>query len=116
MSRAAIIPETVSPRELADQTGWSERLVRETARSLDACLGRGRGMRLTHEDVVRIMEARRCPSKSRSVATRTTTAGRLPDGDYEALRAQRTKPARKELQPREKPKNGNVISMAPGRS
>ncbi len=113
---SAIIPETITPKELADQTGWSERSVREMARALNACLGRNRGMRLTREDVQKIMEAKRCPSRSASAGTRITTAGRLPDGDYEALRAQRTKPGRKELRPRQKPKSGNVVSMAPGPS
>lgn len=109
--RASIIPATITPRELAAETGWSERYIRETARALSACLGRGRGMRLTQDDVLRIMEARRCPSRSRSAAKHTTTAGQLPEGDYAALLARRTRPARRELRPREKPKNGNVISM-----
>lgn len=60
----SIIPPTVSPKELADATGWSERFVRETARALNACLGTGRGMRLTEADVKAIMEAKRCPSRS----------------------------------------------------
>jgi hypothetical protein len=57
--RMGIIPETVTPKELADATGWGERFVRETARALGACLGSGRGMRLTHDDVLKIMEAKR---------------------------------------------------------
>ena len=54
-----VIPETVTPKELADATGWSERWVRQTARALNACIGRARGMRLTEQDVIRIMEAKR---------------------------------------------------------
>ncbi len=54
-----VIPETVTPKDLADATGWSERWVRQTARALGACLGRARGMRLTEADVKTIMEAKR---------------------------------------------------------
>src|SRR5262245_9856907 len=53
-----IIPETVSPRELAESTGWSERSIRDAARALGACLGTGRNMRLTEADVKAIMEAK----------------------------------------------------------
>src|SRR4051794_33533510 len=105
-----IIPETITPKQLAEQTGWSERFVRETARGLNACLGRGRGMRLTRDDVLKIMEAKRCRSQSKSAGTRTTIAGQLPAGDYADLRAQLTKPARKELRPKEKTTSGNVTS------
>lgn len=112
----AIIPETITPKELAEQIGWSERRVREMARALNACLGRNRGMRLTHEDVLAIMEARRCPSRSTSAARRTTIQGRLPEGDYEKLLALRTKPERKELRPRQKDPCGKVILMDRARS
>ena len=74
----AIIPSTITPKDLAEETGWSERFIREKARALNACLGRNRGMRLTQEDVLKIMEARRCPSRSKSAAKYTTTQVRLP--------------------------------------
>jgi hypothetical protein len=74
-------------------------------------------MRLTRDDVLKIMEARTVPLKiTKRGNERTTIAGRLPEGDYAALRAQRTKQGRRELRPREKPKSGNVVSMAPRQS
>jgi hypothetical protein len=110
----SIIPETVTPKQLAAETGWSERYVRTTARALNACLGRGRGMRLTRDDVHKIMEAKRCPiseSTGARAARSGAIAGQLPAGDYEVLRAQRTKSERRELRPRKKSSSGNVISM-----
>src|SRR3954469_9104051 len=108
-----VLPEITTPKALADHLGWSERFIRETARALNACLGRGRGMRLTQADVVAIMEAKRCPSRSTNgrAAKSIATVGGLPDIDYEGRRAQRTKSGRRELQPRKKPSNGTVISM-----
>ena len=96
-----IIPETITPRELADKMGWSERAVREIARALGACLGSGKGMRLTQADVIDIMEAKRpCHSKSRNAVKSGITAGPLPAGDYAALRALRTKKPPKGSPPR----------------
>lgn len=107
----AIIPSTITTKDLAEETGWSERFIREKARALNACLGRNRGMRLTQEDVLKIMEARRCPSRSKSAAKYTTTQARFPAGDYEALQGQRTDSGRKKLQPRSTTQSGNVVTM-----
>src|SRR4051812_47815630 len=116
MTEMRVIPPTVTPKDLADATGWSERSVRRTARALNACLGTGRGMRLTAADVQAIMEEKRCPSRSTSGARSTTTGARFPVGDYEVLRAQRTKSEPKELRPRKKPNSGNIITMDRARS
>ena len=90
----SIIPETVSPRELAKSLGWPEAFIRKTARELGACLGSGRGMRLTEADVIKIMEARRKKASS------TTTTGRLPDIGAAELVARLTEKKPRELRPR----------------
>lgn len=102
-----IIPETITPRQMAQEVGWSERRVREKAIKLGACIGRNRNMRLTREDILKIMESERCHSSSTSAARRTTTAGRLPAGGFAELQALRTEAKLKKLQP----KNGNVVTM-----
>ena len=48
--------------------------------------------------VVAFMEALECHSKSSSGITSIATGAKLPVGDYEALREQRTKESRKESQ------------------
>src|ERR1700728_704031 len=115
-----VIPETVTPKQLAERYGWGEKWVRRTARALNACLGRGRGMRLTGEDVKAIMEVKRCPSQysggrgAKSGATTGVPA--IPQGGFEDLLAQLTEPSRKELRPRENLNNGKVLSMVRKRS
>src|SRR5882724_232040 len=111
----SIIPETVSPKELAERLGWSERFVRETAIALNACLGRGRCMRLTQADVTRIMEARRCPSRSISGTGSTIAGAQLAqmaaDKALDALFTPVIRTSRRVRLPRSKPITGKVISM-----
>src|SRR5882724_8943362 len=111
----SIIPETVSPKELAERLGWSEKFVRETAISLNACLGRGRCMRLTQADVVKIMEARRCPSRSTSGTGSTIAGERLvqlaADRAFDALCTPATRTLQRARLRKLKPSTGRVISM-----
>jgi hypothetical protein len=106
--------DAISPAELADQLGWSERRVRDLARRLGACRVLGNRMILLGEDVAAIMEASKpCPSKS--IAVREALSGsigeRLPEIDSVDLLAHLTKKPRKELRPRLKTSSGNVVSM-----
>src|SRR5690349_10828389 len=92
MSEALALPEFTTPAALAKHLGCSERLVRDKARALNACRILGKRMVLTRTDIEVILEATRpCPSKSIGAGKSGTTAARLPDGDYEALRALRSR-------------------------
>ena len=107
----------VTPEELAKETGWSARHVRKLARELGACRILGNRMTLTPDDVQAILEARRpCPSPSIDAAKSGITAGRLPVGSYEALRAQRARKLPSESQPTKKSGNGTVVLMDRPRS
>lgn len=111
------LPDTMSPEALADHMGWNVKRVRKLARDLGACRIVGNRMTLLPEDVSAIMEASRpCPSKSTNVAKSGTTAGPLPVGDYEVLRAQRARKSPSELPPNSKQSTGKVISMDRQRS
>lgn len=45
------LPEVTTPKALAQHLGWPERRVRRIAKSLGACIGTGRYMRLMAHDV-----------------------------------------------------------------
>src|SRR6478752_5411718 len=94
------LPEGITPAEFARRYGWSERRVRDKARELGACRILGNRMILLPQDVASILEATKCPSSYTGAARSGTTAGRLPEGDYEALVRQRTKPLRRDRPPR----------------
>src|ERR1700744_1145708 len=83
------LPEAITPDQLADKYGWSERAVRNTARRLGACLIMGKSMTLLPKHVQKIMEAIECPSSSTSEVGSGITAAPLPKGDYAALQASR---------------------------
>lgn len=62
---ASILPDTVTPEELAAQLGWSLRRLKAFARQIGACRILGNRMALTKADVEAILEeSRPCPSKS----------------------------------------------------
>jgi hypothetical protein len=110
------LPVHVTPDQLAQHLGVSERTLREQARNLGACRIIGKKMILLESDVDLIMEATRsCRSQYTSGAKSGTTGAPLPDGDYAALQAQRKKRLPKGSQPMRKPKSGVVISMDQGR-
>lgn len=110
------LPDHVKPGDLARHLGVSERGLRTLARSIGAyaeVLGK---MILLPEHVDQIINAGRpCQSKSTSAVKSGTTGAPLPVGDYEALRAHRTKPLPKGSRRRQKPAHGTVISMDRGR-
>ena len=112
-----ITPETMTPDELAAQLGVPERRLRAMARRIGACRIFGKTMILTPDDVKALLEAARpCPLSSTAAVKSGTTAAPLPEGDYAALQALRTRQERNASQPRKKPASGKVISMARHRS
>lgn len=111
------LPQFTTPEELAEQTGWSPRHVRKLARELGACRIMGNRMTLTADDVTTILEhSKPCRSPSIDVAKSGIIAGRLPAGDYEALRAQRARKLPSELQPKKNSGTGKVLLMDRQRS
>ncbi|MEL6683300.1 MAG: hypothetical protein AAFQ09_11765 [Pseudomonadota bacterium] len=109
-----ILPRYITPKALAEKLGASPRFVSDTVRELGCFCQIGRRMVMLDRHVDEFMEAMECRSKSRSATKSGTTAGRLPEGDYAALREQRTKGLQKGLRPKSKRKLGKVISMDPG--
>jgi hypothetical protein len=117
MADRCVLPVHVKPEELAQHIGASERALRKLARELGACRIIGGAMILLPEDVQVIMEASRpCHSGSASAAQSGTTAAPLPEGNFEALQAQRTRPPRKGSRRKSKPERGEVILMGQRRT
>jgi hypothetical protein len=111
----SLLPDYTTPEDLASHLGVSERTVRDLARAHNACSTIGKRMILRSSDVEIILEATRpCHSSSTNAAKSGGTAVQLPEGDYESLRAQRTKPQQNALQAKQKRKLGQVISMDQG--
>ncbi|XWN32176.1 MAG: hypothetical protein ROR55_03405 [Devosia sp.] len=110
---ASILPQFVTPDDFAAHYGFSAREVRRRARAIGACCIIGKRMvLLPHHCDLLIEDARPCRSRSTVAAKSGTTAVPSPEGDFEALRAQRTKRSRKGSRQKRKPENGVVISMA----
>jgi hypothetical protein len=111
------LPELYTAAIVAAHIGCNERRLRKIARSLGACREIGKTMVFTDDDVRAILEATRlCPSNSTDAAKSGITGAPLPAGDYEALRAQRTKPPPSESQRTSKRGRVNVTYMDPRRS
>lgn len=107
-----MLPSVTTPEILAKHLGWSARRVRNKARELGACRISGNRMVLTQSDVDAILEeSRPCPLKSTNAAVFDITGAPLPNGDYAALRALRTKRTPPASRPRSKPSTGNIVSM-----
>jgi hypothetical protein len=109
-----MLPDIITPAELAQRMGWSERHVRDLARRLGACRVLGNRMVMLPDDVQAILEATQpCPSKSIDVqeAMSGNIEERLPDIDSVALLAHLTRKPRKELRPRLKTGSGVVVLM-----
>ena len=116
MARLALLPEFITPAELALHLGIAERTVREIARGLGAYRIFGKQMIFLEGDVQTIMEAAKpCPTKSTSAAGSGTTGALSPVGDYAAVVALRTKQLPKGSQRKQKAARGSVISMDRGR-
>lgn len=106
-----------TPEDLAREWGVPERTLRRMARKIGACSVFGNRMILFADDVAALREATRpCPSRSIVAEKSGTTAAPLPDGDYEALQALRTRQERNASRPNGKRGSGKVILMARKRS
>jgi hypothetical protein len=103
-----ILPDIVTPSELAKRLGWSERRVRSVARELGACRILGNRMRLTKEDVEAILEATK--PKPLGPPTRVkdlfrSPAVRIPEVTYDDLvRMREAKKRRKEAEKANRPR------------
>lgn len=112
------LPKVLTPSEFASHFGWSERLVRQTAKKLGACHIVGNRMILTEQDVSALLEdARPCPSNysDPKKVDRGTTGEPLTGQDYADLVALRTKQKHRAKPHRSKRISGNVVSMAQAR-
>ena len=113
-NRAVIIPETTTPDDLAAKLGASPRRVKDEVRALGCYCKVGRKVIMREHHVEAFMEAMECHSGSTGAAKSGTTKARFPEGDYEALQAQRTKRSQSGSRRKLKPKNGEVILMGRG--
>jgi len=112
--RPAIIPETITPDELALNLGVSPRRVKDDVRALGYFCKIGAKVVMREHHVEAYMEAMECHSGSSSAAKSGTTKGQFPEGDYEALRDQRTRKSQTGLRRKLKQKRGEVILMGRG--
>lgn len=114
MTTPDLLPDYTTPADLAEHFGVSETKMREIVREVGAFAKLGRKVVLFPDHVETFKEAMRCHSNSTPAAISGTTVAPLPSGDYEALRAQRTKSSRKGSRRKSKPQRGEVISMGRG--
>ena len=106
-----------TPAELSAAWGIPERTLRRVARKIGACSVFGNRMILFDDNVTALREATRpCPSRSIVVEKSGITAAPLPEGDYAALQALRTRQERNASLRNGKRERGKVISMARRRS
>lgn len=106
------LPDHITPAELAEHLGASERTIRETARRLGTCRIIGKQMIMLPEDLDAFMEGiKPCPSSCTDAGKSGTTQGPLPEGDFEALQAHLKKPKPRGSRQRSSTKLGSVVSM-----
>lgn len=111
------LPQIIDPDDLAAHLGVPARTLKKRARELGIGRQLGQVYFFINDDVGAFMEALRpCPSSSTNEAKSGTSVERLPEGNYEALRAQRTKSARKGSRRKPRQERGQVISMDRGRT
>ena len=116
-ARPALLPDYVTPADLAGHLGIAERALRELAQELGVYRKIGKAMFFLEGDVQTILEAAKpCPTKSTGAAKSGTTGAPLPGGDYAALAALRTKASPKGSRQKPKAGNGKVILMDRGRT
>jgi hypothetical protein len=111
MTNRAIIPATITPDELAETLGASPRAVKDQVRALGCYCKIGKTVLMRDYHVEQFLEAMECQSKSTSGARSGTTGVPLPEGDYAALVARRTKKSPKESRRKQKPQAGVVTLM-----
>jgi len=115
-NRPALLPDHLTPAQLAGHLGIAERTLREMARATGAYRQIGKQMFFLEGDVQSILEAAKpCHTKSSSAAKSGTIGAAPPKGDSEALRERLTKQSPKGSRRKQKPANGNIISMDRGR-
>ena len=110
-----MLPPKATIAELAAYLGVSERTARERAQAVGVYCkpGRPEGFVLA-EDVPVILEDSKCRTNSINAAASGTTRSPLPDGDYAALREQRTRDSQNASRRKPRQRSGDVISMARG--
>jgi hypothetical protein len=115
-THSAIIPQTITPKELAQQLGVSPRRVEDDVRALGCYCKIGRKVVMREHHVETFMEAMECRLKFTSAAKSGTTGVPLPEGGHEALVARRTRKQPKELRRKSKPQAGVVTLMGQRRT
>ncbi|WP_235871357.1 hypothetical protein [Shimia sediminis] len=116
MTTPALLPDYTTPADLAAHFGVSERVMREKVREFQTYTKIGRKVVLFPEHVEAFEEALKCHSSSTAEAKSGTTGAPLPEGDYAALQAQRTKKPQGGSRRKSKQTHGAVISMDRGRT
>ena len=106
-----IIPQTITPAELALTLGASPRRVKEDVRALGCYCKIGAKIVMRQHHVEAFMEAMECRSKYTSVEKFGTTEAPLPEGDHAALVVRRTKKQLKGSRQRQRPLTGVVTLM-----
>lgn len=113
----SLLPEHVTPEELAEHLGVAERTVREKARELGTCRLFGKKMILLETDVATLMEALKpCPSNCTKEAGSGTYKAPLPVGGYGKARERLTGKSRSVSKRTSKTPHGEVISMGQKRT
>lgn len=90
-SLLALVPNTITPKQLAQELGVSPRRVEDDVRALGCYCKIGRKVLMCGHHVETFMEAMECQSKFISVARPGTIGAPLPEGDHAALVARRTR-------------------------
>jgi hypothetical protein len=107
----ALVPETITPDELALKLGASPRRVKDDVRALGCYCKIGAKVVMREHHVEAFMEAMECQSKSTSAAKFGTTGVLLPEGDHAALVARRTRKPLRGSRQKSRPQAGVVTLM-----
>lgn len=112
-----MLPPKATIAQLAAYLGVSERTARERAQAVGVYCkpGKPKGFVLA-EDVPVILEDSKCRTSSTNAVASGTSQSPLPDGDYAALREQRTRDLQNASRRRPRQRNGDVISMVRGKA
>lgn len=106
-----LLPDFVTPAELAQHFGVSERTIRACLREYGTYSKLSRKIVVFPEQIEQLKEAMRCHSSYNSAASTGTTRARSPVGDYAALQKQRTKRSQKGSKQRKRLRLGNSTKM-----
>ena len=111
MNRPAILPDYVTPADIAGHFGMSERAVRDKVRKIGAYAELGKRMVLFPEHVEAFTEAIQCPSRSTSAATFGISEAPLLGVQSDAVRKRLIGKSQKGSKQKSKPERGIVVSM-----